>query len=167
MIRGLKIREAIDEDRAAIGGLVCAAFGRADEARLVDLLIGDGDDVLELVAIGDDGLVGHVLFSRLRVETGGMEFSALSLGPVAVLPALQKSGIGTTLIEHAHAMLEQTGEQLSVVLGEPAYYGRFGYRHERAAGFSSDYQCPALQALAWGTAPSSGRLVYPSAFSAL
>ena len=52
-----------------------------------------------------------------------------------------------------------------MVLGDPAYYGRFGYTHERAAKFESDYQCEALQALAWGDAPESGRLVYASAFS--
>jgi putative acetyltransferase len=51
------------------------------------------------------------------------------------------------------------------VLGDPAYYGRLGYSHERAAGFESEYQCDALQALAWGEAPEAGRLVYPSAFS--
>ena len=51
------------------------------------------------------------------------------------------------------------------MLGEPAYYGRFGYTHGRAAKFESNYQCEALQALAWDDAPESGRLVYASAFS--
>jgi putative acetyltransferase len=50
------------------------------------------------------------------------------------------------------------------VLGDPAYYGRFGYSRARAAKFESEYQSEALQALAWGEAPETGRLVYASAF---
>ncbi|TIX97028.1 MAG: N-acetyltransferase, partial [Mesorhizobium sp.] len=57
------------------------------------------------------------------------------------------------------------GEALAVVLGDPAYYGRFGYSHARAEKFESEYQGEALQALAWGEAPETGRLVYASAFS--
>lgn len=167
MIRGLELREATGEDRAEIGRLLIAAFGGNDEARLVEQLVADGNVVLELVAIHDEGFAGHVLFSRLTIDETGTEFSAVALAPVAVSPALQRTGIGTTLIEHAHTMLEQAGERLSVVLGDPAYYGRFGYSHARAAGFASDYQSPALQALAWGEAPSSGRLAYPAAFSSL
>jgi putative acetyltransferase len=53
------------------------------------------------------------------------------------------------------------------VLGDPAYYSRFGYRRGPAEGFSSDYQCDALQAFAWGEAPSIGRLVYAAAFADL
>ena len=51
------------------------------------------------------------------------------------------------------------------MIGAKAYYGRFGYSHERAAGFEGEYQCDALQALAWGEAPKKGGLVYPQAFS--
>jgi putative acetyltransferase len=53
-----------------------------------------------------------------------------------------------------------------VVLGDPSYYGRFGYEHARARGFESEYQSEALQALAWDEAPATGRLVYARAFSA-
>jgi len=51
------------------------------------------------------------------------------------------------------------------VLGDPAYYGRFGYTHARAEKFDSEYQGEALQALTWGEAPEAGKLVYASAFS--
>ncbi len=71
------------------------------------------------------------------------------------------------MIENAHHVLEEAGERLSVVLGDPAYYGRFGYEATRAAGFQSEYQGDYLQALAWGDAPATGRLVYPPAFSRL
>ena len=71
------------------------------------------------------------------------------------------------MVEGAHRQLRESGERLLVVLGDPAYYARFGYMHDRAAGFESDYQCDALQALAWGEAPSTGRLAYAPAFAEL
>ena len=54
---------------------------------------------------------------------------------------------------------------IAIVLGEPAYYSRFGYARQRADRFESDYQCEALQAVTWGDAPETGRLVYAPAFS--
>lgn len=167
MIRGIEIREAGSDDRAEIGRLLTAAFKGDAEAKLAEDLVRAGDAVLELVAIHDQGMAGHLLFSRLQIQEDGSRLPVVALAPVAVTPALQGTGIGTTLIEHGHAMLQQAGERLCVVLGDPAYYRRFGYEHDRAADFASDYQSPALQAIAWGDAPSSGRLVYPAAFTGL
>lgn len=161
---GMVVREAREADRAPIRALEEDAFARPDEARLVERLVEEGDDVLELVAERDGRIVGHVLFSQLTIETPHRSFHAVALAPLAVAPSFQRQGIGTALVEEAHDRLRLAGERLAVVLGDPAYYGRFGYRHARAARFSSDYQGPALQALAWGDAPASGRLIYASAF---
>lgn len=167
MIRGLVIRPAEDSDRDAIRAVEIAAFAGEGEARLVDELVADGDAVLELVATHEGELVGHLLFSRLRIVGGKSETEAVALAPLAIRPDSQRTRIGTTLVEHAHGVLRQQGEMLSLVLGDPAYYDRFGYSHGRAAGFTSDYQCDALQALAWSEAPSTGLLVYAPAFSRL
>ncbi|MCR5858201.1 N-acetyltransferase [Mesorhizobium sp. J428] len=167
MIRGLVIRPAEARDRAAIRELVTEAFGQPAEAGLVDALVADNDVVLELVATHEGEIVGHVLFSRLFVEDEAGRFAAVALAPIAVQPRRQKTRVGSTLIENAHMLLKDRGETLSIVLGDPAYYGRFGYAHDRAAGFASDYQCEALQALALGEAPAIGRLVYAPAFSGL
>jgi putative acetyltransferase len=167
MIRGLVIRRAEARDREAIFALETAAFGQDGEAKLVEALVANGDVVLELVATHEMEIVGHILFSRLRVEADGGSADAVALAPLAVQPKRQKTKVGTALIENGHHLLREAGETLSVVLGDPAYYGRFGYTHERAAGFESDYQCDALQALAWGDAPSTGRLVYSKAFNGI
>ena len=167
MTTAFVIREAAKADRDSIRVVEEAAFGRPDEARLVDALVGDGDDVLELVAERDGRVIGHVLFSRLIVETPGRNFPAVALAPVAIAPAAQRQGVGAALIEEAHGRLRQASETLSVVLGDPAYYGRFGYAHARAAEFECEWQGEALQALAWGDAPATGRLVYAPAFLAL
>jgi len=160
----LKIRLSRDDDRAAIHKVEQAAFGRDDEAKLVDKLIAAGDAVLELVAERDANIVGHILFTRLHVDSPNGAFDAVALAPLAVAPDAQGEGVGSALVGEAHRMLQDVGERLSVVLGEPGYYGRFGYRHSRAAGFDCDWQCKELQALAWGDAPVAGRLVYAPAF---
>lgn len=164
----LSIHPARPEDRTTIRAVEEAAFGQPDEAVLVERLVGDGDVVLELVAWAADRLVGHVVFSRLWVHApDGARFAAVSLAPIAVDPRFQRAGIGSALVAEGHRRLEAAGERLCVVLGDPAWYVRFGYDHARAAGFGSDYQCEALQAIGWGEAPTTGRLVYPPAFGAL
>lgn len=163
----MSIRVATPRDREAIRLVEEHAFGQHAEAGLVDALVGDGDTVLELVAVDEGQVVGHILFSRLHVQDGAKRFAAVALAPLAVEPSFHGTGIGGALVREAHVRLKQAGERLAVVLGDPAYYGRFGYSHARAAGFDSEYQGEALQALAWGEAPESGRLVYASAFSAL
>ena len=160
----MSIRTATARDREAIRLVEEHAFGQKMEAGLVDALVDSGDTVLELVAEEEGQVVGHILFSRLYVEHGG-KFAAVALAPLAVEPSFHGAGIGGALIREAHVRLKQAGEKLSIVLGEPAYYGRFGYTHERARRFDSDYQCEALQAVAWGEAPESGKLVYAPAFN--
>ncbi|MGI6850625.1 GNAT family N-acetyltransferase [Mesorhizobium sp. 1B3] len=164
---GLTLRLAEQRDRGAIRDVEQRAFGRADEADLVEELVAAGDVVLELVAERHGEIVGHVLFSRLRVEKDGAALTGVALAPLAVLPEEQGTGVGRALVEEAHRRLQAAGETLSVVLGEPSYYGRFGYEHQRAKDFESDYQCDALQAVAWGDAPLLGKLVYPAPFSGL
>ncbi len=161
------IREARAGDHAGIHALVADAFGQPVEANLVEALRRDGEAVLELVALVEGRLAGHVLFARLLVEGSGGAFPAVALAPLAVAEPVRRRGVGAALVEAAHHRLQTAGENLSVVLGEPAYYGRFGYGHDRAAGFDCQWQCDALQALAWGEAPIGGRLVYARAFADL
>ncbi|TPM40104.1 N-acetyltransferase [Mesorhizobium sp. B2-3-4] len=163
----MSIRAATPRDREAIRLVEEHAFGQQAEAGLVDALVTGGDAVVELVAEEDGQLVGHILFSRLFVQSGGKSFAAVALAPLAVEPSFHGSGIGGALIREGHIRLKEAGETLAVVLGDPAYYGRFGYSHARAEKFESQYQGEALQALAWGDAPEAGRLVYASAFTAL
>ena len=163
----MSIRPATPRDRDAIRLVEQNAFGQQAEAGLVDALIAADDAIVELVAEEDGQIIGHVLFSRLFVQEGGREFPAVALAPLAVDPSFHGTGIGGALIREGHIRLKAAGETLSIVLGDPAYYGRFGYAHARAAGFESVWQGDALQALAWGEAPKTGRLAYATAFDAL
>ena len=162
----MSIRAATPRDREPIRLVEEHAFGQKAEAGLVDALVDSENAVLELVAEEEGSVVGHILFSRLYVRTESGDFPAVALAPLAVEPTFHGTGIGGALVLEAHIRLKQAGERLSVVLGDPAYYGRFGYSHARAAGFASDYQCEALQGLAWGEAPETGTLVYAEPFRA-
>ena len=151
-------------DRAAIRSVVEAAFPTPAEAVLVDRLREDGDVVISLVARDADGIVGHVLFSRL---TAGIR--ALGLAPVSVLPARQRDGIGSRLIRHGLAEAATAGWVSVLVLGDPAYYRRFGFDRGLAAAIVSPYAGPHLMAL--HLAPHlpllTGRIDYPPAFADL
>ena len=154
-------------DAQQIRDLLEASFPGLGEAILVDRLRSDGDLVLSLVAEDGGVVVGYVAFARLTVEGSETPFRAVALAPLAVYPDYQSQGVATSLIREAHACLAALGETLCVVLGEPGYYGRFGYSNRRVARFESEYQSPYLMGLSFGAAPWDGRLIYPPAFAAL
>lgn len=124
-------------------------------------------DAFSLVAESDNYVIGHIAFSRLSVESEEGSTPAAALAPLAVYTEYQQQGVATRLVREGHACLAAMGETLSVVLGEPGYYSRFGYSHRRAAHFTSDYQSPYLMAISFGASPWEGRLIYPPAFAAL
>ncbi len=154
-------------DQPQIRDLLEASFPSTGEALLVDRLRSDGDIVLSLVAEDSGVVAGYVAFSRLRVRGAGAPFPAVALAPLAIYPEYQQQGIASHLLRESHACLASLGETLSVVVGEPGYYGRFGYSNRRAAQFQCEYQSPYLMALSFGWAPTEGRLVYPAAFNVL
>ncbi len=120
------IRIEQDEDQAAISRLYEAAFGRHFEARLVETLRRRARPYLGLVAIAQDELLGHLLFTPVRCAAQP-DARLLGLAPMAVKPEYQKQGIGTRLIRGGLSAARDTGARAAVVLGDPDYYGRFGF----------------------------------------
>lgn len=133
-----RIRPVRDGDFAALAAVNRAAFGRADEARLVAALRTAGRNAFELVAERDGGVVAHILFSPVSIEHGG-DGLALGMAPLAVLPDFQRLGIGTALARAALETLAASPYRAVVVLGDPAYYRRFGFGPASAAGLRSVY----------------------------
>ena len=159
------IRSEAPGDIAAICSVEEAAFGQPAEARLVDDLRAAGDSVFSLVAVDGDTVVGHALFSRLQAP-----FSALALGPVAVLPDRQRMGVGSQLIREGIARSEAAGWLGIFVLGDPAYYRRFGFDAGKARGFASPYAGPHLMVLPLGPnglPTDTGRIQHAPAFAKL
>lgn len=122
------LRPERTDDAAAIGALITAAFATAahadgTEAAVMARLRASGDLLLSLVAEDGRGLLGHVAASP--VTLGGAAGWAC-IAPVSVAPAVQRQGVGGALMRAALAKLQAQGAGGVVVLGDPAYYGRFG-----------------------------------------
>lgn len=158
------IRDEHPDDLPAIRAVVEAAFGQRQEADLVERLRAEGDAVISLVAVDGGKVVGYVLFSEMTAP-----FRALALAPVSVAPERQCSGIGSRLIRAGLSRSEKDGWAGVFVLGEPDYYGRFGFDAARARGFASPYAGPYLMVRALGGAlpVTTGRIGHAPAFAAL
>jgi putative acetyltransferase len=122
----LLIRQPHASEREAILAVHRAAFGRDDEARLVQQLHAAGRNSAEWLAEQDGDIIAHVLFSPIRIEHGD-DGKSLGLAPMAVVPTWQRRGVGAQLIHAALQALRSTDFRSIVVLGDPGYYGRFGF----------------------------------------
>lgn len=158
------IRYAKPADHPAIAEVVKAAFGQPDEARLVERLRAEGDVLCELVAVEEDAVVGHILFSRLWADR--YELIA-ALAPVAVTPGRQGDGLGSALIRTGLESAKEFGAHGVIVLGHPDYYPRFGFSAETAKSVKAPYAgSPAFMALALepGVFDQPMTVAYPDAF---
>lgn len=156
------IRPSRPEDLDEIVALNELAFGGKAEGDIVRKLAASGDRVLSLVASDDNRIVGHIEFFRIKVDGAPV---AVGLGPMSVHPDLQKTGIGSGLIQMGLMAVEGAGERLVFVLGHKDYYPRFGFSAEAAGPFDAEWSGEAFMALVLSdAAPASGRLTYPAAF---
>ena len=125
------IRREKPQDADTIGAIITAAFRRAPDApeppetELVKRLRADDGWLprLSLVAVADDGLLGHVVCTRGYLD----DQPALGLGPISVLPDQQRAGIGHALMHSVLGAADATDEPLVCLLGDPAFYRRFGF----------------------------------------
>ncbi len=128
------------EDIEAVRQVNLAAFNGGGEADVVDLLRQDSDIFISLVAKIDDQVVGHILFTPVRIEqTDGGTISGLGLAPLAVRPEYQGQGIGSALCTLGMKLAAQAGYPFAVVLGHPGYYPRFGFEPASKFGIKSAF----------------------------
>jgi putative acetyltransferase len=127
METGVTVRSEHPGDVAAVDALVGEAFeGRANEVALVRALRVADTPALSRVAVEDGTVVGHAMLSRLRL-VGSEQVPVLGLAPMAVAAHRQGRGIGRLLTEDALVVAEASGAAMVIVLGDPAFYGRFGF----------------------------------------
>lgn len=162
-------REEQVGDETAIGRVQGAAFPSPDEARLVEALRRAGSLKLSLVALEEAGIVGHVGFSPVSLESSSGTVVGLGLAPVAVLPDRQNRGIGATLVRGGLQKSRDLGAPFVVVLGEPGYYQRFGFQAASTWGITNEYnvrdEFMAIELLAGGIPPAGGLARYCPEFS--
>lgn len=138
-MKPLTIRAETDADREAIRHVNRLAFGRDDESGFVDDLRDGGYARVSLVAEVNGVVVGHILFSDLSILTDNGTVPALSLAPMAVLPAFQKQGIGSALVHKGVEVCRDRGQQILIVLGHSHFYSCFGFSAKLAQPLSSPF----------------------------
>ncbi len=164
MVETTEIRESLSHDVAAIEKLYPDAFPDEDLLPLVRALLGEESGVLSLVAIAGGGLVGHVAFTTCGIS--GRDERVALLGPLAVAPDRQRQGIGGALLRAGLRRLAEAGAARVYVLGDPAYYGRFGFEPDE--NVAPPYPLPEAWRGAWQSLglrgdgrPPSGSLAVP------
>ena len=157
------IRPEAPDDAASIDAVIEAAFGQRDEADLVRALREDAGWLpdLSLVAMEEQLVVGHIALTRATVDGA----SILALAPLSVRPDRQRLGIGSDLVREALRRAGDAAESVVVVLGDPAYYGRFGFRPARDLGITGPFgDIDEFQALALSVPSPTGRITYAAPF---
>ncbi|MBN9538764.1 MAG: N-acetyltransferase [Alphaproteobacteria bacterium] len=161
------IRERKPADDEAIRRLNDAAFGGPIESKIVEALRLSRLAAVELVAVEADEIVGHILFSALKVTFGEELMPTLALAPMAVSPAHQRRGIGSELVQSGLALARQREWWAVIVLGHPDYYPRFGFSAALARPLAAPYSGEAFMALELvpgALSGTGGKVVYPAAF---
>lgn len=163
----IEIRNETLADVNAIDAVTAAAFLAAPhtshtEQFIVKALRRAGKLTISLIAEVNGQVVGHVAVSPVSTSDGAADW--YGLGPVSVAPGYQGQGIGSRLVREALGALRERGAAGCVVLGEPAYYGRFGFRAEPGLVLPNvppEY----FQAISFGAAMPCGNVAYDDSFN--
>ena len=148
VVKTIEIRQESESDAPAIWSVQEQAFNEEDEAKVVDMLRASDNIVLSLVAVAAGRVVGHVLFSPVTVESSPADSRWVALGPIGVLPDYQGRGIGSLLVREGLELCRLQGCDGVVLLGAPAYYGRFGFVPASGYGLTCVYGGgPAFQVI--------------------
>lgn len=165
------VRPETEADYALVRRIHEQAFGRPDEADLVEDMRPKVGTILSLVAIRKGQPVAHALFSRVVIECESGFDRGVALAPLGVLPEHQRTGLGTDLVRHGIAALKNRRHGIMVVLGEPRFYDRFGFKPALTFGLRSSFPAPPDYFLALPLDPgwcgSGGLVRYAPAFDLL
>jgi putative acetyltransferase len=138
----VEIRKEQPEDIPIIHQVNKRAFGQLLEADLVDRLRRNCKDLLSLVAVAGNEIVGHILFSSVTVEGEETTAEGMALAPMAVLPEYQRQGIGSKLVRAGIARLVSSNCAFVIVLGHADYYPRFGFEPAHSYGVRCEWEVP-------------------------
>lgn len=165
------VRDEQPGDAAAVWRVNAAAFGRDDEARLVEALRQQAHPQVSLVAEQAGEVVGHILFTPATLA-GSPQLRLMGLAPLAVLPAQQRQGVGAVLTRAGLVRCAEQGFDAVVVLGHPEYYPRFGFAPGAPRGLRCEYDVPDDAFMAMALRPGAlngvqGTVAYHPAFAAV
>jgi len=138
----VNIRPETDADVTTIYHVNAQGFGREKEAEFVNHLRDHHGITLSLVAEYNGLLVGHALFSPVRIEPDGAGFNSVALAPLAILPQYQRQGIGSRLVMEGIEKIRSSGYDIIFLVGHPQYYPRFGFTQAGLRGFRCEFDVP-------------------------
>ena len=121
----IDIRKEEPADQEAVRQINKVAFEQGPEAAIVDKLRKSCKNYCSFVAVNQDTVIGHILFTPVTID--GSDVTGMGLAPMAVSPSYQKQGIGSSLVRHGLQHLQQSGCPFVIVLGHSEYYPRFGF----------------------------------------
>ena len=163
-MNSLMIRETESQDIAQVLALYPQAFPEEEVKPVVSALLEKVQDIVSLAGFEGDVLVAHILFTICGTEERDRRGALLA--PLGVIPSLQGQGIGTSLVRAGLEHLERMGIRQVFVLGDPAYYHRFGFSPEQQV--LAPYPISEEWADAWQSMPlavqeplAAGRLLLP------
>lgn len=167
----IEVRPETGADYVQIDQVIRQAFGQEDESRIVNRLRQTAGFVpeLALVAVVENRVVGHLLLSRIGIETGQETVPTLALAPIAVAPDWQRKGIGGRLIQEGLKRAEALGFESVIVLGHADYYPKFGFRPAIDWNIKPPFDVPsevfmALELREKALSQAQGTVRYPSEF---
>ncbi|MDQ2070269.1 GNAT family N-acetyltransferase [Natronospira bacteriovora] len=167
----LSIRPEEPGDINALDRIHRAAFGREHEGDLVRQLRESGLLIISLVATVSEHPIGHIAFSPLTPAIDGVSAAPLGLGPVGVDPEHERRGIASRLVQAGLEEAARLSTPYVAVLGDPAFYGRFGFQAAAELGLEDPFDAGdafRVLALECGQLPPAGSHIrYPDAFSGL
>jgi len=166
----MKIRQEQKSDHKKVYEINKMAFNQENESMLIDK-IRAGDSFipeLSLVAELEGEIVGHILFSKIKI-LGKDEYESLALGPMAVVPKHQKQGIGGKLITTGLEIAKKLGFESVIVVGHKDYYPKFGFKRASLWGIKCPFEVPdeafmAIELVENSLKNKAGTVQYPKEF---
>jgi len=135
----ITIRKEQRGDEEQIRLVNTCAFGQPAEADVVDTLRKACPEGVSLVAVCEDKIVGHILFTPAVIEAKEKEIGGMGLAPMSVQPEFQRQGIGAKLVQAGLDEMRKAQQPFVIVLGHPEYYPRFGFARASRYGIVSQY----------------------------
>jgi putative acetyltransferase len=164
------IRREKKEDFKSIYEIHVKAFKQKDESKLVERIRSSKNFIPELSLVAEENgkILGHILFSKIKI-IGEEEYESLALAPMAVLPELQRRGIGSKLIKEGLNKARELGFNSVIVLGHKDYYPRFGFERASKWNIKCPFEVPdeafmAIELIDGALAEKAGIVEYPEEF---
>jgi len=164
------IRMETEKDYEDISNVNRLAFGQEEESRLVNKIRNGNNFIADLSLVAETGgrIIGHILFSKIKIS-GSSIFESLALAPMAVVPDFQRKGIGAKLIVAGISKAKELNFGSIIVLGHKDYYPRFGFQKASKWNIKCPFEIPdeafmAMELSENALKNKSGTVIYPNEF---